>query len=252
METKPFKRIRAEELVTDVAGWELPQVSGPSTIGLQQKDPAVVVVEEVIAAEKITVAELEAIRESARLEGLAAGIEEGRQKGLEEGRAQGLEEGKQQGLEQGLEQGRAEIQRLQSLLAQAVAELELPLAETASQIEELLMGYVVALAQATLNAELKQQPELILHSIRGALQQLPEPLTDLQLHLNPQDKTYLENIEIRSGCTFALESDENIPLGSYQLASTNSLVVSDVEERFAALVAQFLEHRSNEGSDANE
>ena len=124
-ESKQFKRLSAEE-AQHFESWSLPSMGGPTSVGLQQKDPVQVqVVEEEIAAEKITVSELESIRETARLEGLVAGLEEGRAEGHIKGKEAGVLEGKEQGYQEGFAQGEGEVKRLQAMLQQMVSELEL-------------------------------------------------------------------------------------------------------------------------------
>ena len=247
-ENKGFKRIKADE-AAELIGWELPQVAGQHVVGLQQKDPVeVTVVEEVIAAEKITLAELEEIRETARIEGLAAGLEEGRLKGLEEGRAKGAEEGKEQGYKEGFQQGEAEVLRLQALLGNMLSEFELPLKQQTEKIEKQLVDLVVLLAQATVGAELSVRQELLLESISSSLRSVPEPLGTVVAKVNEDDLPYLEKMLLMPGVTLEYIVDENIPQGSYELQAASTVVEHNLDKHFATVVKQFLSNVENDSA----
>ncbi|WP_286239966.1 FliH/SctL family protein [Neptuniibacter halophilus] len=250
---KVYKRIRAEE-AAGLLGWELPQMGGAGgSIGLQRKDPVeVTVVEEVIAAEKITVAELEEIREAARIEGLAAGLEEGRREGHAEGHAAGMAEGLEQGLQQGLQQGEAEIRRMQGLLSNLLTEFEAPVSALTLQMEKELLQLVVMLSEAVVGRELETRKELLLESIRQSLQHMPEPLGEVRVRVNPADRACLDNIPLQSGVTLLVDEDPQLTPGSYQLETSNTLVEHKVEERFAQVVEQFLSHVDSAGPEADE
>ncbi|WP_415883418.1 FliH/SctL family protein [Neptuniibacter sp. QD72_48] len=251
-ENKGFKRIKAEE-ASGLVGWELPQVAGQHIVGLQQKDPVeVTVVEEVIAAEKITLAELEEIRETARIEGLAAGLEEGRLKGLEEGRVKGAEEGKEQGYKEGFQQGEAEVLRLQALLGNMLSEFELPLKQQTEKIEKQLVDMVVSLAEATVGAELSVRQELLLQSISGSLRSVPEPLGTVVAKVNKNDLPYLEKMLLMPGVTLEYLVDDNISQGSYELQAASTVVEHHLDQHFATVVKQFLSNVESDSAQAHE
>ena len=251
-DNKGFQRIKADEAV-DALGWNLPQMDMATDIGLQRKDPVeVTVVEEVIAAEKITVAELESIRESARLDGLSAGLEEGRLKGVEEGKQEGLLSGREAGYKEGYKQGEAEVQRLQGLFSGMLAELERPLEDTTEIIEEKLLHLVVGLSEAVIGAELLMRKELLLESIQNALQQLPDPLIDVSVTTNPADKAHLEQLDLLPGVEIELLEDPSLQAGGYRINTTNTLVQHDVETRFSDVIKQFNSSTQNKNTDSYE
>lgn len=248
-ENKTFKPIRADEAV-ELSVWDLPQMSGSTAVGLQQKDGAeVTVVEEVLAAEKITVAELEEIRENARIEGLAAGLEEGRLKGTEEGKATGQKEGYDAGYADGLSKGQAEIQRVQGLFSAMLDEFEKPISSSAAVLEQQLLELVVSLSEAVVENELSTRKELLLASIRDALKQIPEPVGSVTLRVNPDDKSYLEGVSLQQGISLDVIADESVQAGGYLLEAENTIVKHEVEDRFAAAVKQF---KSNLAMPADE
>ncbi len=251
-DNKGFQRIKADEAV-NALGWNLPQMDVATDIGLQRKNPVeVTVVEEVIAAEKITVAELEAIRESARLDGLSAGLEEGRSKGVEEGKQEGLLSGRDAGYKEGYKQGEAEVQRLQGLFSGMLAELEKPLEDTTQLIEEKLLQLVVGLSEAVVGAELSTRKDLLLDSIREALQQLPDPIVDVSIHINSDDKVYLESLDLLPGVEIELLEDDSLQAGGYRINTSNTLVQHDVESRFADVVKQFSHNTQSKTPDSHE
>lgn len=251
-ENKGFKRIKAEE-ASDLIGWELPQVAGQHVVGLQQKDPVeVTVVEEVMAAEKITLAELEEIRETARIEGLSAGLEEGRLKGLEEGRAKGVEEGRELGYKEGFQQGEAEVLRLQALLGNMLSEFELPLKQQTEMLEKQLVEMVVSLAEATIGTELPSKQELLLESISSSLRSVPEPLGTVIAKVHKDDLPYLEKMLLMPGVTLEYVVDENISQGSYELQAASTVVEHHLDKHFAAVVDQFLSNVENDAAQAHE
>ncbi len=237
---KSYKRIRADE-AAHLEGWELPQMGGVSPIALQRKDVAeVTVVEEEIAAERITVAELESIREAARLEGLSAGLEEGRAQGVKEGKTQGVEEGRKQGYEEGFAQGDKEIKRLQSLLQNMAQEFEAPITQAADELEQHLLKLVVRLSETVVGAELSSRHDLLQASIHDALRQLPEPLGRLKISVNPSDIECVQQISNAAGAEVEVIEDSSITAGGYKLDSLHSLVKHEVEARFSHVADQLL------------
>lgn len=238
-ENKAQKWLKAKDVDT-VVKWELPHMDLPSSVGLKAKQSAAVVtvVEEVIAAEKITVAEVEAIRESARIEGLAAGLEEGRFQGIKEGKEQGFAEGKEQGYQQGLQQGSDEINRLQAMFSQLLAEFETPLQLQTEQLEQELLALIIAISEAVIGSELSAQPELLKKSIQQSLQQMPNPLGDVAIRLNPADKSYIQNINFPAGVGLNIEEDVSLTAGSYCLQTSSTLVTYKAEERFQQVIEQ--------------
>jgi len=251
-DNKGFQPIKAEEVV-ELVNWELPQVAGAHVVGLQQKDPVeVTVVEEVIAAEKITVAELEEIREAARIEGLSAGLEEGRLKGIEQGKEQGIAQGRKQGYDEGFKQGEAEVQRLQGLLAKVLSEFQQPIQQQSDVLEKQLMGFVVSLAKSVVGSELATRQDLLAQSITKALANIPEPLGVVTARVHQDDLAYLESIPLASGVQLNCIADESIAQGSYQLEAENTLVEYDLEQHLNSVIEQFLANGEDHSADSDE
>jgi flagellar assembly protein FliH len=114
-----------------------------------------------------TAAELEAIREAARSEG------------LEEGRAAGHEEG----LAAGRAAAAAELEHLRTIaidFGQAVAQADEAIAND-------VLDLALHLARAMLRTALEVRPELLIPAVREAIEYLPVLQQPALLMLNPQD-----------------------------------------------------------------
>jgi flagellar assembly protein FliH len=239
-DSKPYRRIRADE-VKELKSWSLPQVGSVNLVGLKQKNKEQVkVVEEEIAAEKITLAELESIRENARLEGLSAGLEEGRAEGQVKGREAGFAEGREQGYREGFAQGEAEVERLQSLLQGMLSELERPADQVAAEIESLLLNLVVQLSETVVGVELSQRQDLLAEAIHSALEQLPESSGQVKIRVNEADRPYLEEVFVDDRGDNIIAEDASIAPGGFKMETMNTLVRHEVESRFAHVAEQLL------------
>lgn len=249
-EAKTYKRIRAED-AQGVTDWALPVVGETGVSGLQHKAvPQVTVVEEVIAAEKITLAELESIREAARIEGLAAGLEEGRLQGEEQGRTEGLASGRDIGFKEGFQKGEAETARLQTMLKEMMGELQSPIALAAAELEQQLVELVVSLAETVVESELKTRKDLLAASIRQALEHLPDPVSTIQLKVNEADVSFLENSNLPS--SVLIEGAPEISAGGFHLKTQNTLIQHELETRFSSVIEQFYNNVNHEPSGDNE
>ncbi|WP_067984338.1 FliH/SctL family protein [Neptuniibacter pectenicola] len=248
-ETKAYKRIRAED-VHNAQSWTLPQMgrttSTQSTALQHKKITEVTVVDEVIAAEKITVAELEAIRETARIEGLAAGLEEGRSQGRDKGHAEGLLAGRELGYKEGFQQGETEVARLQALLQDLLAELQTPLEKSTSAVEDALVKLVVLLAEKTVGVELETRKDLLLASIQEGMQQLPEPITTVLVKVSEDDVEFVRQSLVVPGASLVVESAADMTSGGFRLETENTLIQDEVETRFSNVVEQFYNNLSHE------
>ncbi len=106
----------------------------------------VLVTEEEIEAEKLTLDAIEEIRENA--------VKEGFQQGHDEGFEQGFAEGKQQGYEQAIKAGQEEIQRQLRLLDRITQSLSNPVEEQQQQLERLIIDLIKQFAEAVVLTEL--------------------------------------------------------------------------------------------------
>ena len=228
-------RIRARD-VRDVTPWQLPDMTDAEhehLIALAQKaepEPVteVKVVEEEVYAEKLTLAQWEAISEQARREGL----EQGRAEGIEAGRAEGFE----QGLQQGLAEGRARIEAQQAQFKELLETLQRPLQRQSAELETLLVQLVTELSRAVVGAELASRPERLRQSVVDALACLPPHSGPVVLRLHPDDCALLAEQAQREG--WELVEDAGLTPGGCMLDAGSAHVDASVETRFAQVAEQ--------------
>lgn len=229
---KSVIRIRAED-ARAAALWTLPVVKSAHVVGLQEKievfEP--VTIEDEIVAEKVTVSELEKIREDAYQEGLA----QGRKDGL----AQGVEEGREKGLQDGLLAGQQQLdQRLQSL-AEVFGELEQPLQKLDVQIEALVVDLVLELSRAVVEHELTVAPEAIAGAVSDAVAQLPHGTSEVRIKVNPDNIASLSGLAAENERWVLIEDASLLP-GGCKVSTSNTLVDNSVESRFEVVAKQLL------------
>jgi flagellar assembly protein FliH len=126
-----------------------------------------------------SVEELEAMREAARQEGYAQGLEEGRAQGHQEGRAQGYAEG----AEAGQREAAAELEQVR----QVAASFGDAIARADETIARDVLDLALRLARGMVRTGFDVRPELILSVVRDAIDQLPVLQQPAVLTLNPQD-----------------------------------------------------------------
>ncbi|GEM_PF-3504079 len=252
-EENKYKRIRAADAGA-VEGWQLPDISSSPDVGLQRQegDPSVRVTEEVYRQDRVTLTELESIRENARLEGLAAGLEEGRARGMEEGRAQGLKQGQDEGYAAGLSSGETEVRQRMGQLEGMVQQLASPVTQQQASMETLLLNLVLQLSKTVVGHELSTRPTVIAQSIRDALAQIPEPLGEVELTLHPQDIEWAKHLSDALTAGLQLVPNEQLTPGGFRLKTLNSLVVHEVETRFAQVAEQLLVHLSPQPDESDD
>ncbi|MDF2181351.1 FliH/SctL family protein [Neptuniibacter sp. CAU 1671] len=242
-EDNKYKRIRAADAGA-VEGWHLPDISSPVSVGLQRQDGAIAVrvTEEEFRQDRVTLTELESIRENARLEGLAAGLEEGRARGLEEGRAEGLKTGQDQGYAAGLSAGENEIKQRMAQLEGMIQQLSTPISQQQSSLETLLLNLVLQVSKTVVGHELATRPTVIANAIRDAISQIPEPLGEVELTLHPQDIEWAKHLSDTLTAGLQLVANEQLTPGGFRLKTVNSLVTHEVESRFSQVADQLLTH----------
>ncbi|WP_409523803.1 flagellar assembly protein FliH [Nitrincola sp. MINF-07-Sa-05] len=224
-------RIPASE-VGDIALWKLPEmVGGFETRALhREQGPEVVVVDEEIVAEKVTLAELEKIHEEAYQEGLGIGQKDG----LEQGKKAGFE----QGLEQGIAAGQAQINARLELLDSLIEKLQAPLAGQEAALEETLVKLSLNLAESVVRAELKSRRDLLATSVHEALALIPQDSGPVKLYLHPADCERFSELPAVDNLT--LIDDAELTEGGCRVSSSYTHVDFTVEQRFAEVSSQLL------------
>ncbi|MEO2266901.1 flagellar assembly protein FliH [Pseudoalteromonas sp. YIC-656] len=140
---------------------------------------------------KLTMEELEQIRQDAYEEGLKQGHEQGYidgfEKGVSEGKEAGFKEGVKQGNEQGLEDAKPLIDEQLTVLKSMLESLDEPVKHLDQQVENEVLFLASELAKAITLHELKTHPEIILNALKAATDALPSNEAQCQIYLHPDD-----------------------------------------------------------------
>ncbi len=226
---KTIIRIRAED-ARAAALWTLPVVKSEHVVGFECKPEQVVeeVVDEVVDG-RLTLSELEKIREDAYQEGLLEGRETGLQQGLEEGRANGRKEG--------LEAARLDIDAQLQLLNELKAQLDQPLKQVNVQVEELLVELVTEFGQAVVGAQVELNGALVVEAVEDAIAQLPQSSSEIKILLHPEDIPVLEPL-LALNERWSLVEDTFLSKGSCKVLSGYGLIDNTLERRFEAAASR--------------
>ena len=140
---------------------------------------------------KLTMVELERIRQDAYEEGLKQGHEQGYIDGFEKGVGEGKEAGYKEGLEQGKTKGLDDVKPLieeQLTSLKTILEgLTAPLDKVDEQAEKQLVQLASMLAEAVIYQEVKTSPDVILHTLKQSIDSLNAEQEKVRIHLNPED-----------------------------------------------------------------
>lgn len=243
------------------ARWEWPlmetgqQQAESNVLGYQadwyhEQETAVVsdVTEETPAQAPLTLEEIEAIRQAAWEDGFAEGREAGFVEGREAGRLQGLQEGHSEGLAQGhaegLASGAAEVQAQIAIWQRQVTRLAQPQAELDAEVEQQLVWLALRLAKTLIGHEARTSADLLLTSLKEALQALPCAEEGVTIMLHPEDlQRVLAAFGDEEACHqrgWTLLPDPALAPGDLQVQSSTSSIDWRLEERIDNLLRQFM------------
>lgn len=234
--TRPVRipAAQAERLIS----WQLPVMDVPVTGEPfnTSSEATIVVTDEEIEPEALSLADIEAIRENA--------LKEGFQQGHQDGFEQGYAEGKQQGYEQAFKQAESEVQRRLQLLEQLAQQLRNPIAAQEQQLESMLLNLVKQMSRAVIHAELQQHPEPLLGAIKAALAELPSATLPCELHLHPEDLAIVEQLAqpLTHHKGIKWLSDESMARGGCVIVGEHTRVDNQLETRFEQILAQLDAH----------
>jgi flagellar assembly protein FliH len=158
--------------------WKAPELTDRSTRGSTAPGP--------------NVAELAAIEQAARDEGLALGRAEG------------------------LAQGQAEVQRLIGQLEALLNGFTRPLQDLDEEVEATLAALAVRVAGALLGRAYQAEPALLAALVRTALEQAGASAREAEVHLHPTDAALLGN-ELRLPPTARLIGDPSLARGELRV-----------------------------------
>jgi flagellar assembly protein FliH len=180
-----------------------------------------------------SVEELEAMREAARQEGFAQGLDEGRTQGHAEGRAEGHAEGFAAGSAEGEQAAMQELEQLRTVAASfgnAVAQADETIAKD-------VLDLALRLARGMVRTGLDVRPELIMSVVRDAINQLPILQQPALLMLNPQDAELVRHgmaEELATGGWRIIENG-SIARGGCRVETASNQIDAQVEARWQRL-----------------
>ena len=176
-----------------------------------------------------SVEEIEAMREAARQEGYAQGLQEGREQGYAEGRAQGYADG----AEAGQIESAAELEQMRAIAAtfgDAVAAAD----ETiAADVLELALR----LARGMVRTAFDVRPELIVPIVREAIGYLPVLQQPALLSLHPEDALIVRQgmaDELTKGGWRIIE-DASIARGGCKVETASNQIDAQAQARWHRL-----------------
>lgn len=232
---QPPTRIPASEL-SELKSWHLPEMlpltDSPAFFAQphpRHEEDAVFVTDEEVAAQTLSLEDIERIREEAYQEGFAQGREEGFAQGHIEGQAAGQSEALRLGEEQTQE-------RLE--LLQAIAEsFRQPLAQQEQALAKHLTELVLKISEAVVKTELAEHQALFQQTLESALAQLPKQTSPFTLRVHPHDVERLDWLAERYD--YVVQEDLALAPGSCVLLNEWSHIEFDVEKRFAQVAEEF-------------
>lgn len=215
----------------------------------------------------ISVEELEAMRNAARNEGYAEGLnqgrEEGYQKGIEQGKTDGFNQGQQDGMAQGYQdgfrQGRdegftkgqdaglasgTEIVTTQAERFRHLADLLAhPLRELDEQVIDELVYLVSRMAKVIIKREIKGDIDFLRQGVEKCISLLPEAKDGVEIVLSENDYALLVasiGKEYMQEQNWQLSSSPNMQDGDIVVNAKSSSAQWRVDERIDGLISDFL------------
>lgn len=166
-----------------------------------------------------TVDEIVKIREQARLEAYAAGMEEGRVAGLAAGRREALDE-------------KAQLQSIATSFANEVAQAD-------ELIANEVLDLALDLAKAMLKTALDVRPELVINIVSEAIHYLPTLHPPARLYLNPNDLLLVKNHmgDELDKAGWQLADDTQIGSGGCRVETANNQIDAALATRWQRLAA---------------
>ncbi|RXJ72917.1 flagellar assembly protein FliH [Veronia nyctiphanis] len=199
-----------------------------------------------VAVKPLTADDLEEIHSSAveegREEGRQAGFDEGREAGFAEGREAGFEEGREAGYQEGLTNGQQTIDEKCQQLGEMIEKLAHPLQQVDQSIHQQMMDVVLMLTRSLIDVEVQTNPQVILSTLREAVQSLPVSGRKVSVYLHPEDRERVEDAHGEQGIAernWKLVSEPSLNVGDIQLHCEDSSVDYRMEDRVRHLLEQF-------------
>ena len=195
----------------NISVWDLPAVSGRSTI--QARRPGK------------TVAEIEEVERRAYEEA----FEQGRAAGLAAARAES---------EKQLATLKAQVQRFEGtigLLAQ-------PLQQVNEEVEQQLMSLAMTIARQLVRRELKTDPAQVIAIVRETVALLPAAARDVRVHLHPDDAAVVRErlATPTADRAWTIVEDPVMTRGGCKVTTDTALIDARVEARLNEVITAML------------
>ncbi|QUM77496.1 flagellar assembly protein FliH [Moritella sp. 24] len=233
-----FKNTQAAELNTNALGMKTDWYEGR-----QAQNERVEEIEPV----PMTAEELDAIRQAAYEDGYAEGKEQGYQDGLASGTAEGISqgeiEGQAQGLAQGLAQGEQQVADKAAAWEQLQTQMHAPLAVVNSEVENELIRVATGLAEELIKTELTFNHDILLQTLKLALDALPILEQKITITLHPDDLAVINEYYSAEECAkrdWVLISEPMMKQGDLVINNEVSSVELLMEQRIKQMMRQFL------------
>ncbi|BFM49320.1 FliH/SctL family protein [Marinomonas sp. THO17] len=253
--------------------WELPHLENPNPI--ESSGPAILVQrhtvvtseevdQDALVYEPLTASQLEEIRSAAYDEGFIQGEEEGHKKGYEggfsKGEVDGFEKGQAEGIAAGIEEGReqarelakAQLEQVEALLADVVAEISQPLESSRHAAEQLIYQAMIRMVENVCLHKMQQDGQVILtEQLTRVFDEIGEFEGRIRIRLNPDDISVLEALGIQERLALKIEEDPSMVSGGFVLDSKSFHIDGRVEQRLAAVYEELRHLTSSHDQDAN-
>lgn len=180
------------------------------------------------AEQKVTQAELEHIRETARNEAYGAAYQEAYQSGYQEGRANGEREMQEKTV--------LVLSQLELLRDQFSEQLQLAHHDIGHEFIQLALEFANALSQAHLSIH----PEAITDIVEQAIQSLPAISQPAHLILNPDDLKLIRELagDRLQNDGWRLSSDQHLRPGGCRIETAKNLLDASYESRWEAITQE--------------
>lgn len=197
---------------------------------------------------KLTMEELEQIRQDAYEEGLQQGHEQGYidgfAKGVSEGKEAGFKEGQQLGQEQGVADAKPLIDDQIALLKSLLAALDEPAKRLDQEVEQELLFLASELAKAVTLSEIRTNPDIILAALRAATDALPSNEAMCQIYLHPDDLAQVQSHfdeQQLSNRHWQLLSEPTMERGGCHIKQQRSSIDMSLSQRLQQVIGGFLQ-----------
>lgn len=172
-----------------------------------------------------TVVELEAIEHAAHEEAFA------------EGRTAGLASAKVE-MQKSIDQLKAQVVRLDSVLAT----LAKPLEELDKQVESQLVSLALAIARQLVRRELKLDPSQVIAVVRETVGLLPAAVRDVRVHMHPDDAAVVREKLATPGQdrAWTIVEDPVMTRGGCRVTTDTAQIDARLETRIGEVVSSIL------------